>query len=185
MTIEELRANAEAILYSVGDMVTAKEIADALEITEEEVHRLLHQMMDEYSEAKRGIQIIEIGDGYQMSSSPDCYPAIRKLLEPRKKQGLSGASLEALSIVAYNQPVTKSTVEFIRGVDCSYVMNKLLERGFIEEAGRLDGPGKPILYRTTTEFLRCFGLRSVDDLPELENPFIEDDSPEQLSMVEA
>ena len=182
MNMNEYKKQAEAILYAVGDMVEAKELATALEISEENVRKMMEELIQEYQEGERGIQIIELADGYQMSSVPECYPVIRKLLEPRKRQGLSGASLEALSIVAYNQPVTKSTIEYIRGVDCTYVVNKLLERGFIEEAGRLDAPGKPILYQTTVEFLRCFGLKSVEDLPELEQPLMmAEESPEETA----
>lgn len=182
MNMNEYKKQMEAILYAVGDMVEATELATALEISVEDVRSLMEELIQEYREGERGIQIIELADGYQMSSVPECYPAIRKLVEPRKRQGLSGASLEALSIVAYNQPVTKSTIEYIRGVDCTYVVNKLLERGFIEEAGRLDAPGKPILYQTTVEFLRCFGLKSVDDLPELEQPLMmAEESPEETA----
>ena len=179
------KAELEAILFAVGDMVEVEELAEALEVPADEVQLIAKELMEEYNEAKRGVQIIELGGGYQLSTKPECYPAVRKLLEPRRRQGLSGASLEALSIVAYNQPVTKSTVEFIRGVDCTYVMNKLLERGFIEEAGRLDAPGKPILYCTTVEFLRTFGLKSLDELPELQNPMIDAERGEEGQLSEA
>ena len=181
MITSRKKAEMEAILFAAGDMVKASELATALELPLDEVKTLAEELQQEYRNAKRGVQLLEIADGYQISTAPECYPAVRKLLEPRRRQGLSGASLEALSIVAYNQPVTKSTVEFIRGVDCTYVMNKLLERGFIEEAGRLDAPGKPILYQTTVEFLRTFGLKSLEELPELENPLIADELEEDTA----
>ena len=172
MNTNSKKAEMEAILFAAGDMVEVTELSDALELTEDEVKKLAAKLDKEYREAGRGLQLLEIAEGYQLSTKPECYPAVRKLLEPRRRQSLSGASLEALSVVAYNQPVTKSTVEFVRGVDCTYVMNKLLERGFIEEAGRLDAPGKPILYKTTVEFLRTFGLKSLDELPEIDHPLM-------------
>ena len=119
---------------------------------------------------KRGFKIIKIEDSYQMCSREDYYDQIRAVTQPRRKQGLSMAALETLSIIAYNQPITRSRVEFIRGVDCTGSIARLCERGLIDEVGRMDTPGKPILYGTTDEFLRCFGLESISELPELAEP---------------
>ena len=158
----------EAILFSAGSPVLLSEISASLEISDKEASDLVHTLMESYDSDKRGFKIIRLEDAYQMCSREDYHDYIRRIRESAKKQALSNAALETLSIVAYNQPVTRSRIEFIRGVDCSGSVATLSQRGLIEEAGRMDTPGKPILYRTTDEFLRCFGLSSLSELPDVE-----------------
>jgi len=159
----------EAVLFSAGEPVGLPELAELLEIDEIEALKEIKALTDEYESAARGVRIIELNDSFQMCSRADYYPYIKKIAEPRRQTALSGAALEVLSIIAYNQPVTKVYIEQIRGVDCAGPLTRLLERGLADEAGRLDAPGRPLLYVTTDEFLRCFGLRSLDELPEVED----------------
>ena len=163
------QAIIEAILFSAGEGVERETLAACLEMEIDELNAIMQGIIKKYDDEMRGVQILEYGNRYQMCTRADFYEYIRKLNEPKRQTGLSGAALECLSVIAYHQPATKSQVEYIRGVDCTGPMNRLCERGLIEEAGRLDTPGKPILYQTTPEFLRCFGLKSLDDLPSLDN----------------
>ena len=157
----------EAILFAMGDAVPIDDIASCLEIEKDDVRKAAAELAKIYTEEDRGIRLIEVADCYQLSSNPACYESIKKVSQIKKQAGLSSSAIETLSIIAYNQPVTKGTVEFIRGVDSSYSVNRLIERGFIDELGRANTPGRPILYGTTMEFLRTFGLRSLDELPPL------------------
>lgn len=157
----------EAILFSLGEEVEIEKLAEALEVHEDEIKEAVKVLSKRYEKENRGIKIIEIENAVQMCSNPEYYEGIKRVTQIKKQAGLSSAALETLSIIAYNQPVTKATVEFIRGVDCTYSVTRLVERGFIDELGRADTPGRPILYGTTIEFLRCFGLKSLDDLPPL------------------
>ena len=134
---------------------------------EDEVRDAFEKLKSKYEKENRGIKLIEIDGSVQMCSNPDYFECIKRVTQIEKQAGLSSAALETLSIIAYNQPVTKGTIEFIRGVDCTYSVTRLLERGFIDELGRAETPGRPILYGTTMEFLRCFGLKSLEELPPL------------------
>ena len=167
----------EAILFSLGEEVEIEKLAEALEVHEDEIKEAVKVLGKRYEEENRGIKIIEIENSVQMCSNPEYYEGIKRVTQIKKQAGLSSAALETLSIIAYNQPVTKATVEFIRGVDCTYSVTRLVERGFIDELGRADTPGRPILYGTTVEFLRCFGLKTLDDLPPL--PEREQPEPEE------
>lgn len=158
----------EALLFSAGGSTSLSEISAAFEISDKEASDLVHKLIEEYDREKRGFKIIRLEDSYQMCSREDYHEYIRRVRERAKKNSLSNAALEILSIIAYNQPVTKSRIEFIRGVDCTGSIATLSQRGLIEEAGRMDTPGKPILYKTTNEFLRCFGLSSLTELPKVE-----------------
>ena len=157
----------EAVLFSLGEAVEIDRIAEALEVREDEVRNAVSSLRKRYEKEQRGINIIEIENSVQMCSNPEYFECIKRVTQIKKQAGLSSAALETLSIIAYNQPVTKGTIEFIRGVDCTYSVTRLLERGFIDELGRAETPGRPILYGTTMEFLRCFGLKSLEDLPPL------------------
>ena len=157
----------EAILFSLGEEVEIEKLAEALEVHEDEIKEAIKVLSERYEKENRGIQIIEIENSVQMCSNPEYYEGIKRVTQIKKQAGLSSAALETLSIIAYNQPVTKATIEFIRGVDCTYSVARLVERGFIDELGRADTPGRPILYGTTVEFLRCFGLKNLEDLPPL------------------
>ena len=169
------KAAIEAILFANGDSVDAARIAQALELTEKDVHALAQELMEEYSSSERGITIIKLDDAYQMVSSKEYAPQIRTVMDLRRNTPLSQAALEVLAVVAYNQPVTKAFVEQVRGVDCSGVIGSLTAKGLVEEKGRLELPGRPLLYGTTENFLRCFNLQSLDDLP----PLPEDEKKEE------
>ena len=157
----------EAVLFSLGEAVEIERLAQALEVREDEVRDAFYKLKSKYEKENRGIKLIEIDGSVQMCSNPDYFECIKRVTQIEKQAGLSSAALETLSIIAYNQPVTKGTIEFIRGVDCTYSVTRLLERGFIDELGRAETPGRPILYGTTMEFLRCFGLKSLEELPPL------------------
>lgn len=167
MDMTQVAQTIEAILFAIGDAVEISDIASSMEISEDEVRLGAKHLMEKYQNTPSGIRLIEIADCYQLSSNPACYDYIKKVSQIKKQAGLSSAAIETLSIIAYNQPVTKGTVEFIRGVDSSYSVNRLIERGLIDELGRAETPGRPILYGTTMEFLRTFGLKSLEDLPPL------------------
>ena len=161
------KAAIEAILFASGASVTSARLAQVLEISEKEVIDLADRLMDEYQAAERGITIIKLDDAYQMVSVKEYAPQIRTVMDLRRNTPLSQAALEVLAVVAYNQPVTKAFVEQVRGVDCSGVIGSLTTKGLVEEKGRLELPGRPLLYGTTENFLRCFHLQSLDDLPPL------------------
>ncbi len=159
----------ESLLFVSGDGLSILHIAEILEISEEEVKMYVDKLKAYYKENERGLEIVEY-DGYiQLKTPEDHFIYVAKLAESKRKQPLSPAALEVLSIVAYHQPVTRSSVEFIRGVNSDGPMSRLIERNLIEECGRLDAPGRPILYSTTKEFLRSFGLNSLADLPDIED----------------
>ncbi len=164
----ELESKAEAVLFGAGESVTMAELAAALEIEIPAARQTVQRLAQRYEEEKRGIKIITLGEAFQMCTREEYAECVRKVTEPKRRKGLSSSALETLSVIAYHQPITKSRIEMIRGVDSSYSILKLSERGFIDEAGRLDAPGRPILYATTEEFLRCFGLTSLEDLPQVE-----------------
>ncbi len=164
---KNIESALEAVLFSLGEAVEIDRLAEALEVREDEIRNAFLNLQKRYEDEERGIKLIEIENSIQMCSNPDYFECIKRVTQIKKQAGLSSAALETLSIIAYNQPVTKGTIEFIRGVDCTYSVTRLLERGFIDELGRAETPGRPILYGTTMEFLRCFGLKSLEDLPPL------------------
>ena len=172
--IQELEAQIEAILFTMGEAVEAERIAMALDHDVDTVRRVARNMMDRYRSADRGIQIIELNDSYQMSTKQTMYESIIKIAHVPKKHVLTEVLLETLSIVAYKQPITRQEIEAIRGVSCDHAVNKLVEYGLIAEVGRLDAPGRPILFGTTEDFLRSFGLTSLDELPIVKPEKVED-----------
>ena len=157
-----------AILFAAGEPVDAKRLADSLEVDEAEIHTEVQALMDDLSYNRSGIRILRLENAYQMCSSGEMAPYVTKTLETRKPPKLSNSQLEALTIIAYYQPATKAYVEQLRGVDSAYSISALLTKKLIEECGRLNVPGRPILYRTTPDFLRTFGLSSLEELPEIE-----------------
>ncbi len=175
MTPERIKSAIEAILFASGSSVDPSRIATALEITNKEAKEYLDSLKDEYENAQRGITIIKLKDSYQMVSVKEFAPEIRKVMDLRRNTPLSQAALEVLAVIAYNQPVTKSFVEQIRGVDCSGVIGSLTAKDLIEEKGRLELPGRPLIYGTTENFLRCFNISSIEELP----PLPEDDKKEE------
>ena len=164
----ELQRAIEAILFAAGEPVEAARIAATLETDESDICKAADAMADEWAFQRRGIRIVKLEDAYQMVSSGEMADYVTKTLETRKPPKLSSSQLETLTIIAYYQPATKAMVEKIRGVDSSYSVGALLNKKLIEESGRLDVPGRPILYRTTPGFLRTFGLKSLEELPEIE-----------------
>lgn len=167
MQINKEKAIIEAILFSAGRAVSKNEIMLSLEISSDEIDKIISSMQEEYNLENRGIELIKINDSYQLCSKKDLYEFIYPVLDKRTKPNLSTASLETLSIIAYNPQITRAEIEDIRGVSADACVYKLLEYGLIEEAGKIDLPGKPMSYRTTDEFLRMFGYSSLEDLPEL------------------
>lgn len=169
MKLDESIAIIEAVLFAHGDPITPEKLAEASGIDAETVVKLIDQLERRYNVQESGLQIIRLNDGFQITTRPEYSSYIKSALETRKQQPLSQAAMETLSIIAYNQPVTKSFVEQVRGIDSSSVVNTLVERDLLEEAGRLDLPGRPVAYRTTDTFLRCFGISSLKELPPLPN----------------
>ena len=167
MEAEKLKPAIEAILFACGTPAELTKIAQALEIKEEKAEELLKSLMDDYSSRKSGIKIVRLGKSYQMCTEKEYAEIIRTVLDLRRNSPLSQAALEVLAIIAYNQPVTKAFVEQIRGVDCSGVVSSLVARELIEEKGRLELPGRPLIYGTTENFLRCFNVSDVSELPPL------------------
>lgn len=167
MEVENISAAIEAILFASGSSVETERIAQALEISELQVKKHISALIDDYTRAERGITIIKLGNSCQMVSCKEYAPQIRKVMDLRRNTPLSQAALEVLAVVAYNQPVTKAFIEQVRGVDCSGVLGSLSSKGLVEEKGRLELPGRPLLYGTTENFLRCFNLSSLDELPPL------------------
>ncbi len=164
---QKYEAAIEAILFTMGESVEASQLAMALEISTEDVYRLVHDMMERYEEENRGIKIIELEDSFQLCTKSELYDYLIKIARQPKRHVLTDVLLETLSIIAYKQPVTKLEIEKIRGVSCDHAVNKLIEYHLVCELGRLDAPGRPLLFGTTEEFLRSFGVQSVDELPVL------------------
>lgn len=169
LEIKRLEGIIEAILFTMGDSVELSKIAGAIEHDENTTRKIIHQMMDRYDEEGRGVRIVELEDSFQMCTKPEMYEYLIRIAKQPKRYVLTDVLLETLSIVAYKQPVTKLEIEKIRGVKSDHAVNKLVEYNLVCEVGRLDAPGKPILFGTTEEFLRRFGVSSVTDLPSM-NP---------------
>ena len=167
MEIEKTKGIIEAILFSAGRIVTIDELVLSLELTKEDIQKIISVMQEEYKKTNRGIEIIKVENGYQLCSKTELYEYIYPILDKRAKPKLSTAALETLSIIAYNPRTTRPEIEAIRGVNADAAIYKLLEFGLIELAGKSDLPGKPMTYKTTNEFLKMFGYNSLNDLPEL------------------
>ena len=167
MQSNQEKAIIEAILFAAGRPVTKNEIMLALEISEDEIEKIIANMQEEYNQENRGIELIKINNSYQLCTKKELYEYVYPILDKRTKPNLSTASLETLAIIAYNPKITRAEIENIRGVSADACVYKLLEYGLIEEAGKLDLPGKPMSYQTTDEFLRMFGFSSLEGLPEL------------------
>ena len=165
MDKKEMEAAVESILFASGEPVNIERICVALAIDRLTAERILQELMDYYAYERRGMRLLKIEDCWQLCSAPDYAEAIRRAFEIRKPAKLSQPALEVLTIIAYYQPVTRAYVDQIRGVDSSYTMSLLIDRGMIEECGRLQVPGRPRQYRTTKQFLRSFHLSSLDELP--------------------
>lgn len=167
MELEKIESIIESMLFAAGRMVSIEEMELALEISKEDIEKIIEKMQEEYKDAKRGIELIKLNNGYQLCSKKENYDYIYQIIDKRNKPKLSSAALETLSIIAYNPKISRAEIEAIRGVSVDATIYKLLEYGLIEEAGKLDLPGKPIAYKTSDEFLKMFGYSSLDELPEL------------------
>ena len=167
MEVKELQSALEGVLFAAGEPVSVERLCLGLEVDRPTLDAVAQQMMDQFSYDRRGIRLVRLENSYQLCSAPEYADAIRATLESRKPARLSQPALEVLAIVAYYQPVTRAYVDQVRGVDSAYTMGLLLERELIEEAGRLSVPGRPMQFRTTKNFLRSFGMSSLEELPEL------------------
>lgn len=171
INMEDRKAESilEAILFTMGEAVEVSRLADVLEMKEINVRKLLIHMQERYQQDDRGIALTWLEDSVQLCTKAEMYEYLIKIAKTPRKMTLTETVLETLSIIAYKQPVTRVEIERIRGVSCDHAINKLLEYDLICELGRLDAPGRPLLFGTTEQFLRCFGVTSIDDLPEI-NP---------------
>ena len=169
MEEKNYRAIIEAILFTMGESVELGKIADVIELDKKQTQKILEEMMEEWNNSDRGVAIMELDGAYQMCTKAEMYEYLIKIAKQPKQRVLTDVLLETLSIVAYKQPVTKAEIEKIRGVSCDHAVSKLVEYNLICELGRLDAPGRPLLFGTTEEFLRSFGVNSIDNLPVL-NP---------------
>ena len=167
MEIDKIKQIIESIMFAVGRDVSITELSSVLEVIPDTVQEIIESMRVEFEGAGRGIQIIKVNDGYQLCSKKENYEYIYQIIDKRNKPNLSQAALETLAIIAYNPKITRAEIESIRGVNSDGTIYKLLDHNLIEDAGRLDAPGRPTTYQTTKEFLRLFGYTSLEELPEL------------------
>ena len=174
MKRKEMEGVIEAILFTMGESVELSRIAKALEEEEETVRNVIHQMMERYEKEDRGIHIIELNNAFQMCTKKETYEYLIRIAKQPKRHVLTDVALETLSIIAYKQPITKLEIEKIRGVKSDHAVNKLIEYDLVTEVGRLNAPGKPILFGTTEEFLRRFSVQSVEELPSINPEKLED-----------
>ena len=174
MDLKKTEAAIEAILFTMGESVEVDKIAKAVEQDSETTKKIIHNMMDRYQTEERGIQIIELENAFQMCTKKDMYEYLIRIAKQPKKMVLTDVALETLSIIAYKQPITKMEIEKIRGVKSDHAVNKLIEYNLVKELGRLDAPGRPLLFGTTEEFLRNFGVNSLEDLPTVNPVQLED-----------
>ena len=173
MNIKRTEAAIEAILFTMGEAVEAEKIAFAIDHDVDTTVKIVHNMMDNYEAEGRGIKIIELDGSFQLCTKQEFYDNLIKVCSQPRKYTLSDAALETLSIIAYKQPITKIEIEKIRGVNSDRAVNKLVELELVKEVGRLDAPGRPMLFGTTEEFLRSFGVQSIDELPIISEDMIE------------
>lgn len=168
MNAKKLRAAAEAVLFASGEPIGIKKISEVLEISESETRKVLDDLSAFLDENECGICLLRLADKYQLCTKTEYSDIVRTVIDQKKNVPLSQAALEVLAVVAYNQPITRAFVEQVRGVDCSAVITNLVQKNLLEEKGRMDLPGRPLLYGTTPEFLRCFCISSLSELPEID-----------------
>ena len=174
MELKQAEAAIEAVLFTMGESVEVSKLAAAIDHDEDTTRKIVHNMMDKYEAEDRGIKIIELENAFQLCTKQEYYENLIKVASQPRKYALSDVLLETLSIIAYKQPITKMEIEKIRGVSSDHAVNKLVEFGLAKELGRLDAPGRPMLFGTTEEFLRNFGIESLDELPVINPEKIED-----------
>lgn len=173
MSIEQMEGIIEAVLFTMGDSVEVSKLADAIEQDIDTTVKLIRNLSDKYEEKNRGIRIVELENSFQLCTKQEYYDALIKVCSQPRKYILTEAALETLSIIAYKQPVTKIEIENIRGVNSDRAVNKLIELNLVKEVGRLDAPGRPMLFGTTEDFLRSFGVSSIDELPVISEDMVE------------
>ncbi len=185
MTMSELTSAFEAVLFSGGEPQSIDRFSQVFDITPEKVVKVMEALEKRLKEQKSGLELLRLDNTYQLATKAEYADYIKKMFDIRRRTPLSPAALEVLAVAAYNQPVTKSFIEQVRGVDCSGVITTLVEKGLIEERGRLELPGKPLLYGTTKNFLRCFGINDLSELPPLpKNENAEESTAEQIPLDE-
>ena len=185
MTVNEMIPAFEAILFAAGEPVEIEKFSAVFDIDNETVENIMDMLSDRLDSSGSAVKLVRLDFCYQLCTRKEYAENIRSVLDLRRKAPLSQAALEVLAVIAYNQPVTKAYVEQVRGVDCSGVVSTLVEKGLLEERGRLELPGRPLLYGTTSNFLRCFGLSSLDKLPEVPTEDVLEDKNGQLKMLSA
>ncbi|MBO5746241.1 MAG: SMC-Scp complex subunit ScpB [Clostridia bacterium] len=185
MTLNELVPSFEAILFAAGEPVDIEKFCTVFEVDDVTVEQVMDMLSDRLENSGSSLKLLRLDFAYQLCTKKEYAEKIRAVLDLRRKTPLSQAAFEVLAVVAYNQPVTKAYVEQVRGVDCSGVVSTLVEKGLLEEKGRLELPGRPLLYGTTQNFLRCFGLKNLDELPEVPADETLEDSNGQLKMLSA
>lgn len=173
MDIKNIEAAIEAILFAMGESVEVDKIAAAINHDVDTTKKIVHNMMDKYQSEERGIKIIELENSFQLCTKAQYYENLIKVASQPKKYALTDVLLETLSIIAYKQPITKLEIEKIRGVSCEHAVSKLVEFGLVIEVGRLDAPGRPMLFGTTEDFLRSFGVQSIEELPVINPEMVE------------
>lgn len=184
MKNKEMVSALEAVLFASGEPISIDRLSQVFEITSEKIETLIEKLNEKYS-LDGGIEIVRLENTYQLTTKNDYAEYIKKAFDMRRRTPLSPAALEVLAVISYNQPVTKAFIEQVRGVDCSGVVSTLVEKGLVEERGRLELPGRPLLYGTTKNFLRCFSLSDLSELPPIDNKRPEvNDLGEQLSLVD-
>ncbi len=185
MNKKQTLAAIEAVLFASGDHISIERLSQAFELKSEEIEQYIIELEKKYNDTDSGITVIRLENTYQLISREEFAPYIKKVFDIKRRTPLSPAAFEVLAVIAYNQPVTRSFIEQVRGVDCSGVVSTLIEKGLIEERGRLELPGRPLLYGTTKTFLRSFSLNDLGDLPPLPKDNIEvNDIGEQLEIAE-
>lgn len=183
MNLKNREAAIEAILFAAGEPIEIERIAEAVELEQAKCEQLIGKISERYSDERSGLEVVKLDGSYQICTKGRFYEEIKTALKLRNNAVLSDVAMETLAIIAYNQPVTRSFLEDVRGVDCSYIIGTLCEKKLVEERGRLEIPGRPLLYGTTDNFLRCFNLSSLEDLPKL--PRLEgEEDPDQMTFEE-
>jgi segregation and condensation protein B len=167
MDINQVESAIEAILFASGDPISVDKLSEVTEVDRQTVYKLCLTLKDKLDKDGRGIAVVELNDSFQMITKAEYAEFIKKALEIKRNAPLSQAAMEVLAIIAYNQPVSKGFIEQVRGVESSQIVNNLVDKGLVEEAGRLEIPGRPISYKTSVNFLRCFGLKTLENLPVL------------------
>ena len=185
MNKKKMQAVIEAVLFTMGESVELDKLALAVDSDKETVRQVIADMMKQYEKEDRGIKVIELENAFQLCTKKEYYENLIKVAKAPKKQVLSDTLLETLAIIAYKQPITKMEIEKIRGVSSEHAVNRLVEYGLCKELGRLDAPGRPMLFGTTEEFLRVFGVQSIDELPVISEDLVEQFKDEAEMELEA